>query len=154
MLKEYFVGLLGISTFLAIALGVSHHKLKSVTIFSTGVLLICAILLPLVDITQNFDKKYDLDGILDEFEYDGVSDGAIEAAFESGIAEYVATSYGVSRESVSVQVDGFDMGMLKAQRIYVTLRNDALRLDYKRIAEELEREFTFAGECEVTLKIE
>lgn len=153
MLKEYFIALVSISVFLSVALSVSHSKLKGVTVFSIGVLLISAVLLPLVDIVQSLSAEYDIDSILGELEYDGVSDDSIEEAFECGIAEYIAVSYGVESGSVTVQVDGFDMGMLKAQRIYVTLRDDALRLDYKRIEEEIRREFTSGGECEVMLKI-
>lgn len=153
MLKEYFMGIIALGTFLALALGISHKKLKSATSFGAGVILISAIFLPLVDIMQGCGGNFDFEGILDKFEYEEIGDSSIEQAFESGIAEYVAVSYGVDSECVLVRVDGFDFGTLKADRIYVTLSKGAVHLDYKRIEEELEREFTAGGECEVLLKI-
>ena len=115
--------------------------------------MICAILLPLVNIIRDYDTKNVIDDILSDFKYDIVTDNSIEIAFEDGISEYVAQTYGVDTECVKVMVDGFDMEHMKAQRIYVTLSGEAMRLDYKRIERELCSEFTSGGECEVSIKI-
>ena len=82
-----------------------------------------------------------------------MSDSAIELAFEDGIAEYIADEYGVSRDNVAVFVDGFDMGSLTAERIYVTLSGRAALIDCKSVEKRLCDEFTRGGECEVTLKL-
>ena len=140
-------------TFAAILLGIAHPKLKGATSYSIGVLMICVILLPLVDIIRDFDTKSMFDSINMDLEYD-ITDDMIEASFEEGISEYIAQKYGVDKSCVSVMADGFDMERLRAERIYVTLSGKAVFLDYKKIEDEVRSEFTNGGECEVSLKIE
>ena len=70
-------------------------------------------------------------------DYDGATDSSIELAFENGIAEYIAEEYAVDTSAVLVNVDGFDMASLRAERIYVTLSGEAILLDYKKIEKEL-----------------
>jgi hypothetical protein len=110
-------------------------------------------MLPLVDIIRDFDIDDSFEKMLDEFELDGMTDSAIEDAFEDGIAQYVSDRWGVDRECIVVNVDGFDMESLTAQRIYVTLAGMGALVDYKRIEEALIEKFTRDGECEVSLKI-
>lgn len=153
MLSQYFHGVFTLCTFIALALAVAHPRLRIASNFGAGILMICAILLPLVDIIRDFNAQNVVDDILGEFQYDGATDSSIELAFESGISEYVAQKHDVDADCVKVMVDGFDMESLKAKRIYVTLSGDAVRLDYKRIERELAAEFTLGGECEVSLKI-
>ena len=153
MLNEYFEGVMMLVTFVSLALGVVHPKLKNVTGFAAGILLACAILLPLVSIVRDIDGKYSLDSILNSMEYEDATDGSIELAFEKGIAAYIADKYGVRRDEVLVMADGFDLERIKAKRIYVTLCSRAALLDYKKIEEEIEKEFTEGGECEVSLRI-
>ena len=153
MLKEYFEGILLLVAFVALALGVAHPKLRNATSFSAGVLIICAILLPIVDIIRDIDKKYSIDDLLSDMEYADATDDAIELAFEEGISVYIADKYGVNKGDVLVMADGFDIGSMKAERIYITLSSKASLLNYKKIEEEIEKEFTQGGECEVSLKI-
>ena len=152
MLKGYFEGILTLAAFIALALGVSHPKLRRATEFGAGVLISCAILLPLVDIIKEFNVNFDINSYVENIESE-VTDDMIELAFEEGIAEYLATEYGVDRSLILVMADGFDMGKLKAERIYVTLEGEAALLDYKKIEEKVAREFTDGGECEVSLRI-
>lgn len=153
MLREYFTEIIILMTFAAILLGIAHPKLKGATSYSIGVLMICVILLPLVDIIRDFDTKSMFDSINMDLEYD-ITDDMIEASFEEGISEYIAQKYGVDKSCVSVMADGFDMERLRAERIYVTLSGKAVFLDYKKIEDEVRSEFTNGGECEVSLKIE
>ena len=153
MLREYFSEIIILMTFAAILLGIAHPKLKGATSYSIGVLIICVILLPLVDIIRDFDTKSMFDSINMDLEYD-ITDDMIEASFEEGISEYIAQKYGVDKSCVSVMADGFDMERLRAERIYVTLSGKAVFLDYKKIEDEVRSEFTNGGECEVSLKIE
>ena len=152
MLREYFSEIIILMTFAAILLGIAHPKLKGATSYGIGFLIICVILLPLVDIIRDFDVNSLFDDAFGDIDYDA-TDSAIELAFEDGVAEYVAGEYGVLRECVSVNADGFDVSSLTAKRIYVTLSGSAALLDYKRIESDLEKEFTKGGECEVSLKI-
>lgn len=153
MLSSYFSGVMTLCLFLAVGLGVAHPRFKSATNLGAGVLLICAIMLPLVDIIRDFDIDNSFEKMLEDIEYSGMTDSAIELAFEDGIAEYVSDRWGVDRDSIIVNVDGFDMESLSAERIYVTLGGKGVLVDYKRIEEALTEEFTRGGECEVSLNI-
>ena len=139
--------------FLAVAQGVAHPRFSAITSFGAGVLVICAIMLPLVDIIRDFDVNSSLDDILSGIEYGDATDSSIELAFEDGLAEYISVKWEIDREDVSVRVDGFDMESLTAERIYVTLGGKGLLVDYKRIEEALALEFTREGECEVSLDL-
>ena len=153
MLSGYFSATLTTCIFIAVLLNLAHPRLKSASVFGAGILLVCVIMLPLVDIISDFDINDSLDKLINDMQYEQMGDDAIELAFERGIAEYVADEYGVSPDNVAVCVDGFDMGALTAERIYVTLSGRAALLDYKSIEDRLADEFTRGGECEVTLKI-
>lgn len=152
MLKEYFSELLYVCTFFTVALTLSHKRTKGAVKLAVGVLMMCVILLPLVDIIRGFSLDDYLSKLYDEMEYEG-NDESVELAFEMGIAAYIAEEYGVSSECVIVGVDGFDMEYLTAERIYVTLSKEAIYLDYKRIESDVGEKFTKGGECEVSLRI-
>ena len=153
MLDSYFGGIMTLCLFLAVGAGVAHPKFRSATNLGAGVLIICSIMLPLVDIIRDFDMDNSFEKMLDELEYSGMTDGAIELAFEDGIAEYVSDRWKIDKDSVTVNADGFDMESLTAERIYVTLGGKGAWVDYKRIEEVLIEEFTRDGECEVSLRI-
>ena len=153
MLREYFKETLTLCVFISVALGVAHPRLKKTVSFSAGILIICSIMLPIVDILRSFDADKTFDKFLADMDYDGATDSSIELAFESGIAEYIAEKYTVNTDDVLVNVDGFDMGSLRADRIYVTLSGGAILLDYKRIEKEICERFTKGGECEVSINV-
>ena len=152
MLREYFINTVGVALAISLALSITHPRLKKATAFSFGVLTICAVLLPLVDLLAGFDIDKTLNGIFDGFNYEA-SDSAIELAFEDAIREKIADDYGVSKECILVRADGFDIGSLTAERIFVTLSGEAVFLDYKRIEKEVSSDFTRGGECEVSVNI-
>jgi hypothetical protein len=150
LLREYFIGIIGLCVFFSLVVGASHPRAALSVRFGAGILAICAFLLPLVDIIANLDIDKTLDGIFDDVDYNA-TDSAIELAFEDGIAQYLAHEHGVERECISVRVDGFDISSLCAERIYVTLSGRAALLDYKSIEAELVERFTHSGECEVSI---
>ena len=152
MLREHFLASVSISAFVALALGVSHPRLRSVTVFSSGIIVICAVLLPLVGILQELKDEYTIDDLMNGISFDA-SDSAIELAFEDGISDYVATRYGVPSECVFVRADGFDISTLTAERIYVTLSGKGCFIDVKRLETEVANEFTRGGECEVMISL-
>lgn len=153
MLSEYLQVVLGVSVFVSVALGICHTRARAVTVFASGVIVICVIMLPLVDILRGFDVDDILEDMLGDIDYDTASDGSIELAFEEGISRYISEKYGVDEETVTVSADGFDLATLKARRIYVTLSGKASLLDYKRIELDIATEFTDGGECEVSINI-
>ena len=153
MLSGYFSATLTTCIFIAVLLNLAHPRLKSASVFGAGILLVCVIMLPLVDIIEDFSIEEYLEEICDGVKYDDVSDSDIELAFEEGIALYVAEEYGVGREYVTVGVDGFDIESLRADRIYVTFSGTAIGVDYKKVEADLIKKFTDGGECEVSLRL-
>lgn len=153
MFKEYFGELLTLCVFISVALSMAHPRLKRTISFGAGILIICSVMLPLVDIFCEFDADEVFEKILIDIKYEGATDSSIELAFEEGIAKYVAEAYEVDEGSVSVSADGFDISTLRAERIYVTLSEKAIYLDYKRIEREISERFTSGGECEVSINV-
>lgn len=152
MLDEYFSNLLTLCVFVSVALGVSHHRMKKTASFGAGVLVICAIMLPLVDILSDFKPNDELNDLFGNINYDA-TDNAIELSFEEGIAKYIALKYEVDRECVLVNADGFDLETLRAERIYITLFDKAVWIDYKSLEGDIEKQFTQSGECEVSINL-
>ena len=153
MLKGYIEVVLTVGAFISVAASLSHPKLKGITGFGAGILLICVISLPLVDIISEFDIDSALDGIIGDMDVDGMTDDALELAFEDGIEQYISEKYKVDKSCVIVFADGFDIESIRADRIYVSLSGRASFLDYKKIEEDIALNFTKEGECEVSLKI-
>ena len=152
MLREYFLALVYISVFVSVALSLAHPSFRSVTSLGAGALLICATLLPLVDIIGDFEAGDPLSGVMDSIDSEA-TDSAIELAFEQAVAEHIADSYGVSADCIRVRADGFDIGSLSAERIYVTLSGEALLIDFIRLEEEVGATFASGGECEVSVSL-
>lgn len=150
MLDGYFIGTLTVILFAAVLLWVAHTSLKGVTALGMGAVIICAVLLPLVDIIRDIDVEDALENIFDGIDYDA-TDSAIELAFEDAVAQYIADEYGVSADCVNVRADGFDIATLTAQRVYITLTGEGVTVDYKRMEEEVISRFTAGGECEVSI---
>ena len=110
------------------------------------------ILSSLVDILKDIDLNKQIDEYVTDVE-SIATDDMIEAAFEEGVAKYLADKYRVDVGLIKVMADGFEMEKMKAGKIYVTLCGEAAFLDYKKIENEVAREFTLGGECEVSLSI-
>ena len=152
MLKEYLIGALISCLALALAVSLSHPKMSEVTRIGAGVLVICVVMLPFIDIIRSYDNDDLFSELLSKIESDS-TDSNIELSFEEGIARYIESEYSLSAGCVGVSVDGFDLETLRCQRVYVTLSGEALKLDYKRLSEEISEMFTHSGECEVSLDI-
>ena len=152
MLKEYFNNaLLGCIT-ISIMLALSHSKMRSVTKTASGIMVICIVMLPLVDILVDFEWRSSYLEFMDGIDYE-TSDSGIKASFESGIEDYIEDKYGLPSGSVAVKADGFSLEVLKAERIYVNLSGKGALLDYKRLELDLAEKFTRGGECEVSVDI-
>lgn len=150
MLKEYFGVTVRVLTVAALALTLMHKKMDKVTRMAIGIVVICAIMSPFVDIIRENGLDFDWESELDYMDGE-VNDEAIELAFEEGIGAYICDLYGISASCVKVNVDGLDMSKMRAERIYVTLLSEGMLVDYRALEYELIEEFTDGGECEVRL---
>ncbi len=152
MLNEYMIGIMKLSVFASLMVGISHDRMKSVTKMTMGVLVISVVMLPIVDIIKGFDIEKSL-GFLDNDAEIGDQGGELaESAFEEGISEYISSEYGIPRDRITVNVDGFSLEEMRAQRVYASLTlKDAANIDYRRLERLLALNFTNGGECEVSL---
>ena len=153
MLKDYLEGVFGCCTFLIIMSGITHHKFKNATGFGVGVLIICVIMLPLVDIFKGFDIDKEIEDLIGDVDYEA-SDDMIKNAFEKGISEYIASEYSVNEQFVTVMANGFDLEVMRAERIYVTLSGKAIYLNYSALESDIENRFTKEGKCEVKVRLD
>ncbi len=153
MLNEYIKAVIKLSVFASVLLLIGHKRTKKTAVFATGMILLVAIMLPLINIFNNIDGINDFNFDLDNIVSGDVSDAVIEQSFEKGIGKYIADEYGVDEECVLVLADGFDISVMRAERIYITLSGMAVFLDYKRIEADVRAEFTNGGKCEVRLDV-
>jgi len=153
LFKEYFVSSLSVIAIAAAASVLSHSKMRKISRCALGLIMICVIMLPLVDIFKDNDFFFDLDYSFDDFQDDDMNDDEIERAFEIGIEKYIAERYDADVSLIHVSVDGFDISKMKAERIYVTLSGRAMNIDYRRLEDILRENFTDGGECEVELDV-
>ena len=151
MFEKYATESLKLLVFIAIALNFTHPKQSKVAGMSVGMVLLCAIMLPFVDIIDKTDWKISNFtkpeiGETENFE-------VMEKVFEDAVATYISEFYGIDRSDVKVMADGFDIELMRAERIYVTLSGKALTLDYRSLETKIESEFTDEGRCEVEFDI-
>lgn len=150
MLREYAIAILKVASVASVAVALSHSRMKKSVSVAVGLVLISVIMLPIVDIIRN---KTMFEISLDDFENLEIRDETIERAFEAGIEKYIASEWGVGEECVDVRADELDLSKMRARRIYVTLRGRGIYLDYQSIEDDVERNFTDGGECEVELDV-
>ena len=152
MVKEYTVLVLKLSAFIGIAINLAHPKQSKIMRLALGIVLISAIMLPLIDIITVNNSNVIIFPTPDEVDVE-MNDEMIEIAFEEGIGKYISSKYFLSEDEVKVNADGFDFSVMKATRIYVTLCGKGVCIDYRKLEDEIAKEFTRGGICEVELNI-
>lgn len=153
MLKDYATALIKSSAVIAAAIEIAHPRAKKITRIAAGMILICVIMLPIVDIIKDNGINFNPSFNSGESDYENMTDEAIEAAFECGIEKYIADKYKIDQSLVTVKADKFDLEAMKAERIYVTLSGKGILHDYRALEDIIEKEFTCNGECEVKLDV-
>ena len=153
MLKDYVTALIKSSAVIAAALEITHPRAKKITRIAAGMILICIIMLPIVDIIENNGIDFNLNFDFGQPDYENMTDEAIEAAFERGIEKYIADKYKIDPSLVTVKADKFNLEAMKAERIYVTLSGEGILHDYRALEDIIAKEFTCNGECEVKLDV-
>ncbi len=152
LLKEYVLSSVTVALFSSVMLSLSHKKNNKTAACCVGVIIISAIMLPFVDIIKEVDLKGDL-----EFEaepsIDVTGEEALRTSFEAGISRYVAEHYNAPVNSIKVNADGFSVESMRAESIYITLDGKGMLLDYRRIEEDVAKQFTSGGACEVELNV-
>ena len=152
MFKEYFLSAASVLVFVSFVSVISHTKAKKITRSALGIIVICVIMLPFIDILGD-NALFDFDFSYISDENIELNDEEIEAAFETGIERFVAEKYSKDPADIHVSVDEFDISTMRAQRIYVTLRGGARDIDYRRLEDIIRDNFTNEGRCEVELDV-
>ena len=151
MFKEYFLSVMSVLLVSMALMTFTHGKVKRISKIAIGIVVSSVIMLPIVDILLNKELTFDL-----FFENDSegnLNDEEIERAFEIGIEKYISNYCDIDPTSVCVLVDGFDMSSMRAERIYVTLKKEAMLIDYRKLEDVVEENFTNGGRCEVEFDV-
>lgn len=151
MLEEYGISVLKLAVFFAIALNFAHPRQNKTIKLSVGIVMICAIMLPFIDIINEKTLKIGDFDLVDREEAQG--EGLIKGFFEDAVKEYISQTCGIDKSDVSVSVGGFDIATMKAKSLRVTLSGKCMTVDYRRLEVELAKEFTEEGRCEVEIGI-
>ena len=119
-------------TVLAVALDliefVSADRYKALTKACVGIILVMAMITPLPALIEKMQEDLDFSEIGDM-----QAEDIRISAFEDGIAQYISESFGLSRECVSVEAEGFNSDDMKAEKILITLTGSAVAANYKKI---------------------
>ena len=119
-------------TVLAVALDliefVSADRYKALTKACVGIILVMAMITPLPALIEKMQEDLDFSEIGDM-----QAEDIRISAFEDGIAQYISESFGLSRECVSVEAEGFNSDDMKAEKILITLTGSAVASNYKKI---------------------
>lgn len=137
-------------TVLAVALDliefVSADRYKALTKACVGIILVMAIITPLPALIEKMQEDLDFSEIGDM-----QAEDIRISAFEDGIAQYISESFGLSRECVSVEAEGFNSDDMKAEKILITLTGSAVAANYKKIESVVNG--LGLGEAEVKIEI-
>lgn len=87
-----------------------------------------------------------------EWEADVDTDGTVfsqvaEEAYCEGLRKYVSETFEVEYSETEISVEGFDVNLMKAERIVVVLSGKSVLCDHRLIAERVGSEFN--TKCEV-----
>lgn len=153
MLREFLIGSIKLSVFIAGALHFSHDKQTKMMKISLGIVFISAIMLPIVDIINEngFDFENTISGCDKDFE--NVSGEIEKEIFERCIADYISSEYSLDKDFVKVRVEELDFSSMSAGRIRILLSGKGVYIDYKSLANDIESEFTDGGVCEIELVV-
>lgn len=137
-------------TVLAVALDllefIATDRYKALTKAIVGVILVMAIITPLPALIEKMQEDLDFSEI-----GDAQTDDIRLSAFEEGVAQYVSSEFGLAREDVSVEAEGFDPDNMKAEKILITLTGGAITANYKKITAATNA--LGLGEAEVKIEI-
>ena len=137
-------------TVLAVALDllefIAADRYKALTKAAVGVILVMAIITPLPALIEKMQEDLDFSEVGDT-----EGEDIRLSAFEEGIAQYVSLEFGLAREDVSVEAEGFDPDNMKAEKILITLTGSAITANYKKIIATTNA--LGLGEAEVKIEI-
>ena len=137
-------------TVLAVALDllefIAADRYKALTKAAVGVILVMAIITPLPALIEKMQEDLDFSEVGDR-----EGEDIRLSAFEEGIAQYVSQEFGLAREDVSVEAEGFDSDNMKAEKILITLTGSAITANYKKIIATTNA--LGLGEAEVKIEI-
>ena len=114
-----------------------------------------AVLLSLVIISSLTDAISDLHFVLDGTAGGGGHGDDVyaevgEAAFAAGIAAAVADRFSIDRSEIAVRLIGFELSLMRAEKIIITLSGAAALADARGIGQYISDENL--GECEVRIE--
>ena len=147
-MTEYALSLFGMCALLG-ALSLIHYDGGTLERAAGRVLFCAAAVLPILNALTSFNLT--LPEIPEYKEESGEYIKVAEEAFSEGIVRAVCERFSLPEGTVEVEISGFDIRCMRAEKIKITLSGSAITKDRRAIREYLEGEGL--GECEVRLRV-
>ena len=131
-MREYLITVLALSAAAAICAQITYKSGEGSYRLAAGILVAYAILSPIPDMINSFS-------IEDFMPSESVQIGDSEAyetakeAFCLGIERAVCEEFSISEENISVFVSGFDLALMRCEKITVFLSGKGMFTDFERI---------------------
>ena len=149
-MKEYLISVVLITALVALA----SHFLPDAAVgygrLALGIVLLYAVLSPLAALLSSFPALPDLPE-LPQQENAPLYEQYAQEGFCRGIASAVGEKFSVAEARISVRAEGFDVQSMRAEKIWILLRGEAVFADGPAIKAFVEGEGL--GECEVEIEI-
>ena len=152
-MKAYLISVVLISVIVSLA----SHFLGGTEVARYGrlglsVVLLWAVISPLSELCRTLPEIPDFSlPSVEEGEDAPLYAARAEAAFCDGIAAAIAEKFSLQKVQISVIAEGFDVSRMRAARVRVLLKKEAILADSFAIATFVEGEGF--GECEVEIEI-
>lgn len=119
------------------------NEMKSAR-FWLGIMLLAALIAPVFSVFKSV-LSFDVGSFEDYTEESEFADEVAKKALADGIRRSIADKYSISEEDIEVELIGFNIEKMKAERVYITLSSKAALADSKAIRDYVEK--CGFGEC-------
>lgn len=150
-MREYAVSVFVISAVAAVLSQLAYRGSSDPSRFAISVVILYVVIAPLGSLLGEID----IDSILNPplnlpVEQEGYEQVAARA-FADGVAKAVAEEFSLERESLRVELRGFDFKNMRAEKIRIILSGRSALADYKEIERYVDR--LGMGDCECEIEI-
>ncbi len=119
-----------------------------------GIIILSTLISPVLSLFNSV-SSLDIDKLFDVSREDiSIEDSlyykTAEENFALGIEGLLREELGLSSDEIDVHLEGFDMTMMRAEKITIILSGKGVYADYRRVVETIKTEKL--GECEVKLE--
>ena len=150
-MKEYLISVVMITSLVALASHFLSGSAEGYGRLALGIVLLYAVLSPLVSLLSALPSLPSLPDSPQEDTDAPLYEVYAQEGFCRGIAVAVGEKFSVPEALISVRAEGFDVQKMRAEKIHILLRGEAIFADGFSIESYVEGEGL--GDCEVEIEI-